>query len=730
MSFVNLSLATRRLLAIVATLAALAVAVPRFLTHTPYQRLGVRLEWTRPMGFALVADVVGPPGKGLLHKGDLLLEFEGQPLTQQFVMERFKKTGGWPKGPIAVVIERGGERRLVTIPPLRLSAWQRVRAVTLPLIGVIAAPLVAFLLVWRRPDLATAWVFLGYALLNALDTVWGLFRYPQVETQALKPFFGFYHALIWFYPAMFLHFMTMFPQPRWRPGGRTRSVWFWLTALAYATPVVVMVVCAMRHVSSDPLYMIFQRIVVPLGCISLIERYARPSRPGWAPMTRERVIALIVAITPLVATALDAYANDTRMIALFSIPLFRLGYTVLVIALLGAPLLIAYLIANDPAFDPRRLIVRSIPYALLTGILAALYLGFVLLAERLFAQATGEEAVWINVVAAVIVAFAFAPLRERLQRAVNRLYGRDPLALRLALDQAGRELLGALDREEVRESVDSAIVRGLKRPVRIEWPESGMPRLAEPEEVGEEERSAVESLLLQAGIRLENLALQGERAAAERRASELREAAAQAELRALHAQVQPHFLFNALNALSYLTETDPAAAQRFTERLADMLRYTVAAGERPAALLSEEIGFVEDYLAVARERYENPLTFEYHGSPELLSAAVPPLLLQPLIENSLKHGCRPGDQPLHLELEANARDGWLEIRFEDDGAPTRNGNGNGKGNGRPGLGVGLQNLEQRVLRFGGPEARMVAGPLPRGGFSVQLRWRVGSQAPA
>src|SRR6185503_20332777 len=103
-------------------------------------------------------------------------------------------------------------------------------------------------------------------------------------------------------------------------------------------------------------------------------------------------------------------------------------------------------------------------------------------------------------------------------------------------------------------------------------------------------------------------------------------------------------------ALSYLTETDPKAAQRFTERLADMLRYTVEANERPAALLSEEIAFVEDYLGVARERYENPLAFEYRGSPELLSTAVPPLLLQPLVENSLKHGCTPGKDALHLAL--------------------------------------------------------------------------------
>src|SRR6185295_4372669 len=115
------------------------------------------------------------------------------------------------------------------------------------------------------------------------------------------------------------------------------------------------------------------------------------------------------------------------------------------------------------------------------------------------------------------------------------------------------------------------------------------------------------ALLTQAGVRLDNLRLTAERAAATR-----------AELRALYAQVQPHFLFNALNALAYLIETDAEAAQRFSGRLADMLRYTVEAGERPAALLSEEIGFVEDFLGVARERYEGELAFDYRGPRELL----------------------------------------------------------------------------------------------------------------
>lgn len=704
----------RRFLAVAAMAAVIALGLTRFLTHTPYQRLGVRLDWNNPMGQARVADIVGPPGKGLLQRNDVLVELDGQALTRDYVAERFKK--GWPRDAIALTIERRGERRSLILPPLHLSTWQRVRTVTVPLIGVVAAPLVAFLLVWRRPDLTAAQVFFALALIQALGAVWNLFRFPQFTfTGPSRSLLDFYHALIFWFPAVFLHFMTVFPRPRWNSAHPTRSVWFWVVIAAYATPPALFLASRLGGANVDTLYIWFQSVAIPLGSLALIERYARPPRPEWSPMLRERVIAVIVAVTLLCGAVIDMIPDDSRMVALFSLSLFRVFYTVLLFGLLAVPLLIAYLVANDPAFDPRRLVVRSLPYALLSAVVAAVYLAVVLVSERLFAEFTGETTMTFNVIAALIVAFAFAPLRERLQRALDRLFGRDPRALRMALDQAGRDLLRALDRDEVVGAVEAAVTRGLKRRVEIVWPENGMPSLAEAEEVRDEERSAIESLLIQAGIRLENLALQEQRAADERNAVELREAAAKAELRALHAQVQPHFLFNALNALSYLTETDPPAAQRFTERLADMLRYTVQASDRRAALLSEEISFVEDYLGVARERYENPLCFEYRGKPELLSLSVPPLLLQPLVENSLKHGCAPDKEALHLSLEAQAADGWLTMVFRDDGRLN--------GGRVPGLGVGLQNLEHRLRSFAGNDASMAAGPAPAGGYEVRFRWR-------
>jgi hypothetical protein len=724
---VNASFRARRLLAVAAVLLAGVIALPRFLTYTPYPRFGAELDYDTPNHVARVRSVKGPPALGLLAKNDLLLMVDGHPGTLK-EFGNLRLTGGLPRGPLPLVIQRGDRVVQLTLPPVRLSAWQRVRFFIYPLIGVIAAPLVAFLLVWRRPDLAAAWGFLWFAALQALAVIWGQFRFPQAETGPLfRTYLQFYGALVWWFPASFLHFMTVFPRPRWRHPGPWKSVWFWLVALAYATPPVLWFLGHSPAASDDPLMSWFQAIAMPLGTLSLIDHYARPgagARSGGGalvhrPKTSERVLALAVAVTLLLAAASSILFESPSVWLWLSLPPVRFAYASVMMAFLAAPLVIAFLIANDPVFDPRRVIVHSLPYALLSVVLAALYLGVVVVAQRLFGAATGEEGVLPNLVAALVVAFTFAPLWSRLQRGLNQLFGRDPQALRRALDQAGQELLRALDRDEVRQAVEGGLARGLKREAALEWPEPGAPRLAEGEELPEHAQRAVENLLVQAGIRLENLALQEQRASAERQAIELREAATRAELRALHAQVQPHFLFNALNALAYLTEADPPAAQRFTGRLADMLRYTVEAGSRPAALLSEEIAFVEDYLGVARERYETPLEFQYHGPRELLSLPVPPLLLQPLVENSLKHGCAPGTQALHLELEANQVDGFIELTFSDDGIASPNGG--------PSLGVGLTNLEQRLRRFAGSAASMEAGVRHNAsgrGFVVRLRWPV------
>jgi len=716
------SMRLRRALALALVLAAVAIGLPRFLTRSPYPRLGVQLAWTPGSDFPRVDRVIGPPAQGVLQHGDVLVTLNGQRFEGPARALTVMRSVGSTPGPARLDLLRGNREMRVTLPPVQLGAWQRVRLFTFPIVAVIAAPLIAFLLAWRRPDLHAAWVFLWFSALQGIGTIWAIFRFGQGEPEgasllssaALAWIDNFGSLLVWFFPASFVHFMMVFPRPRWERGHRRSSPWFWLVVAAYLVAIGLVFYRVTTGQDALRAFEWFQAIAIPIGALLLVARYIGPAREDWRPRASERALAILAAFVLMAMAAVGAVAEDPRLAVLYTLPAVRALLATLTLAWLCTPLVIALLIANDPAFDPRRIVVRSLPYALLSGMLAGLYLAVVLVAQRLFAAATGEEAVVFNVIAALCVAFAFAPLRERTQHALDRLYGRDPRMLRTALDDAGHQLLSAVDRDQVREAVESGLARGFKRPVAVEWPVPGMPQLASGEEVPEEARQAVANLLHQAGARLESLSLQQLRAAAERREVELREAAARAELQALHAQIQPHFLFNALNALSYLTETDPPAAQRFTERLADMLRYTIEAGRRPAALLSEEIAFVEDYLGVAGERYDSDLRFEYHGPPDLLSVAVPPLLLQPLVENSLKHGGATEVDALHLALEARIEDGFVELEFSDDGR--RNGTP------RPGLGVGLHNLEQRVRRFGGPGASMRAGGRPGGGFSVTLKW--------
>ncbi len=703
---VNSALLTRRALAIAVVLVAVAVALPRFLTHAPYRRLGAYVDKR------VVERVEGPPAKGLLLAGDTLVAIDGLRLEDAATRDSLR-LHGWPRGPFQLEIRRGSQPMSMLVPPVRLSAWERLRLYFYPIAAVIAAPLVAFLLVWRRPDLPSAWAFLWFAALQGLALIFGLYQYAQGDFDpAFRMYLKAYEALSWLYPASFVHFMSVFPRPRGPGPGRTLGRGF--TIAAYLTPVVMWAIWrGWVHSPPDAALNWYQAVALATGIAFLVERYARTTH-DWAPGTHQRVLALLAAFAVLTGAALNLASSDPRVQAAMPSATLRLLFSSVLIAWLTAPFIFAYLIADDPVFDPRRIVAGGLPYALLSGVLAAIYLAVVLGGQRLFASVTGEQTLAFSLLAALVLAFAFAPLRERVQRAIDGVYGRDPVALRRSMDQAGRELLSALDPAMVRGSVEAGIARGLRRPLPVAWPTNGPPVLADPEEAPEHARADLEALLRQAGIRLDNLRLADERAAAERAAVEMREAATRAELRALQAQVQPHFLFNALNALAYLIETDPPAAQRFTERLAGMLRYTVEAGKRPVALLSEEIGFVEDYLGVARERYENPLEFRYDGDPKLLSVGVPPLVLQPLVENSLKYGVPVTQDPLRMTLRARAGEGWFELEFADDGRPHANGG--------PGLGVGLENLEQRVRRFGGAGARVTSGPGEHGGFVVRMRW--------
>jgi len=173
-------------------------------------------------------------------------------------------------------------------------------------------------------------------------------------------------------------------------------------------------------------------------------------------------------------------------------------------------------------------------------------------------------------------------------------------------------------------------------------------------------------------------------------------AAVAAELRALRAQINPHFLFNALNTIAALVRLRPADAERVTEDLADLFRYSLAASERPTVTLAEEVGSARLYLAIERARYGDALTVEVDVPDSLGRLPVPSLVLQPLVENAVKHGVRHGDGRGTVRVSAHEEGGRLVLRVEDSGP----GFGTDRIDEVLGRGTGLTNVAGRLRASG------------------------------
>ena len=180
---------------------------------------------------------------------------------------------------------------------------------------------------------------------------------------------------------------------------------------------------------------------------------------------------------------------------------------------------------------------------------------------------------------------------------------------------------------------------------------------------------------------------------AENRAAETVALARDAELRALRAQINPHFLFNSLNSISALTSIDPGRAREMCLLLADFLRLTLGMSERLVIPFSEEIDLLEKFMAIEKVRFGERLQMNEDVQEEAKRCLIPPLLLQPLLENAVSHGIASLADGGWIRLQAHVQDGRLGITVEnqrDDEAPARRKNG-----------LGLKNVRSRIeARYG------------------------------
>jgi LytS/YehU family sensor histidine kinase len=192
---------------------------------------------------------------------------------------------------------------------------------------------------------------------------------------------------------------------------------------------------------------------------------------------------------------------------------------------------------------------------------------------------------------------------------------------------------------------------------------------------------------------------EAEQARAEAQAQALQRQAADAELRALQAQIEPHFLFNTLANAIALVDYEPQQAKRLLERFNDHLRATLAASRRTHSTLGDELQLLEGYLALMQMRMGPRLTFAIEVPEALRSLPFAPLLLQPLVENAIAHGLEPKVEGGHITVRAEPQGTSVRITVADnglgEGAPASNGNG-----------VGVANVRQRAQALWGASARV------------------------
>jgi two-component system LytT family sensor kinase len=143
---------------------------------------------------------------------------------------------------------------------------------------------------------------------------------------------------------------------------------------------------------------------------------------------------------------------------------------------------------------------------------------------------------------------------------------------------------------------------------------------------------------------------------------------AEARLKTLEAELHPHFLFNTLHAISTLVHTQPEAADRMISRLSDLLRITFSRSGAACVPLHEELEFLQKYLEIEQTRFQDRLTVEYEIDPDTLDAEVPRLILQPLVENAIKHGVAPRSGPGRIVIASRSDGDELRLTVRDNGA--------------------------------------------------------------
>lgn len=368
-------------------------------------------------------------------------------------------------------------------------------------------------------------------------------------------------------------------------------------------------------------------------------------------------------------------------------------------------------------FEFYDLIVKRALLILMSGIVLACYLVAAL--PWLDAVPPGAARPWLFAVALMPIAIVMPPLWARTERWLDRIWlGREftPVeavkhlltAMQPAIDEAS--LIAATDARlsEIFGAKIAVLVgsRAIFEPeaqidIKLTSPVSGaIVRLvvlkADHKRLFlSEDLTLLRSLGGVFSFMLENLRLQHKRVEQEQLAQELRLQSSKSELKALRAQINPHFLFNALNAIASLIHTDPARADEVVEQLAEVFRYTLRRSESEWAPLDQELAFARAYLDVERARFGQRLACSIDSDHRLPAPQIPSMLLQTLLENAVKHGVSQSRDPGRIDVVVHATPDRVTLEVRNTGPASHESRGT-RPEARDGEGFGLHSVRERL----------------------------------
>jgi hypothetical protein len=336
----------------------------------------------------------------------------------------------------------------------------------------------------------------------------------------------------------------------------------------------------------------------------------------------------------------------------------------------------------------------------------------------------GAARPWLFAVVLLPVAMLMPWMHDRAGRLLDRLwFGR-----KFSPEEAVRHVLSAMqaatDERSLTAAAETALQDIFRRRVEVSAePQAPAPQVATAVEVRttsntivrlaitgdrgsrallSEDLALLRSLGAVFGFMLENIRLQRKRQEQEQLAQELRLQSSRSELKALRAQINPHFLFNALNAIASLIHTDPARADAAVEQLAEVFRYTLRRSDQEWAPLDQELAFARAYLDVEQARFGTRLAYTITCDPPGARAQVPSMLLQTLVENAVKHGISRLRTSGRIDVRATVRDRRVTLHVRDTGP----GPGAGRDAAARGEGFGLRSVRDRLEGHFGTDASL------------------------